>query len=123
MRQRSWSKKNTERYIEEIKPGCDFIDENIETRKENRAAETKSLLGALEAMGGMPAYLEAKAEEERRSYGDCADLCMDCGGDDCKNTLDCKSCMQGITIPAYCGINPDEPGCEDMNDGSLIQKK
>merc|ERR1719235_758105 len=66
--------KNTERYIEEIKPGCDFIDENIETRKENRAAEMKSLNGALEAMEGTPAYKEAKAEEERQLYGTCVDL-------------------------------------------------
>merc|ERR1719146_515650 len=84
-------KKNTERYIEEIKPGCDFIDENIETRKENRAAEIKSLNGALEAMEGTPAFKEAEAEEERDMYGSCADLCIGK-----KDSLDCKACMEGV---------------------------
>merc|ERR1719428_2837712 len=101
--------KNTERYIEEIKPGCDFIDENIETRKENRAAEIKSLNGALDAMEGTPAFKEAEAEEEREMYGSCADLCIGK-----KDTLDCKACMEGVTIPAYCALHKDTPGCEDQ---------
>merc|ERR1719214_75376 len=33
--------KETERYIEKIKPGCDFITENIEMRKDSRKAETE----------------------------------------------------------------------------------
>jgi len=103
--------KNTERYIEEIKPGCDFIDENIETRKENRAAEIKSLNGALSAMEGTPAFKEAAAEEERQMYGSCADLCM---GDGKKDSLDCKACMEGVTIPAYCALHKETAGCEDQ---------
>merc|ERR1719327_2317807 len=36
-------KKALERYLLKIKPGCDFITENIDTRKDNRAKETDAL--------------------------------------------------------------------------------
>merc|ERR1719235_1627546 len=68
--------KNLERYIEKIKPGCDWIDENLDMRKENRAAEKKSLTEAMDAMKQTPAYKEWFVEAERERLGDCVDICM-----------------------------------------------
>merc|ERR1719379_2948678 len=44
----SKEKRALERYLLKIKPGCDFITENIDTRKDNRAAETSALKTAKE---------------------------------------------------------------------------
>jgi len=53
-----------EKYLAKIKPGCDFITEFIDERKENREAETSALEGAIEKLEGTPAYKEAQAKAE-----------------------------------------------------------
>merc|ERR1719217_1414696 len=58
-------KKALERYLLKIKPGCDFITENIDTRKDNRAAETSALTTAKEKLMGTPAYKSAAAAVEK----------------------------------------------------------
>merc|ERR1719263_2224963 len=54
-----------ERDLLKIKPGCDFITENIDTRKDNRAAETSALETAKEKLMGTPAYKSAAAAVEK----------------------------------------------------------
>jgi len=104
-------------YLAKIKPGCDFITQNIETRKSNRLAEKAALDKAAELIEGTPAYQEAVAvaHNETLALKDCQDLCA-CPGDltdACpkKDHVDCKACMAGVTIPGYCAGHPDTHGC------------
>merc|ERR1719191_1729085 len=76
-----------EKYLLKIKPGCDFITENIDTRKDNRAAETSALKTAKDKLMGTPAYKSAAAEVEKAMLGKCADSCGD------KTSVECKACV------------------------------
>merc|ERR1719213_364053 len=71
-------KKATERYLLKIKPGCDFIIENIDTRKSNREAETSALNNAKDMLSK------------------CADPCSD------KASVECKACLAGTSVTGYC---------------------
>lgn len=53
-----------EKYLETIKPGCDFITDNYDDRTKNRALETKALDKAAELLKGTPAYKAAEAKED-----------------------------------------------------------
>merc|ERR1719426_715034 len=53
-----------ERYLEKIKPGCDFIDENMDLRTTARADEKAALENAKDLLKGTPAYQQAVAKEE-----------------------------------------------------------
>jgi len=53
-----------EKYIESIKPGCDFITANFDTRESNRASEIAALENASKLLKDTPAYKAAKAEEK-----------------------------------------------------------
>jgi len=97
--------KSLERYLEKIKPGCDFITENIETRKENRAAEVDALNNAMDELKGSPAYQAAKAEDETRALGECADRCED------REDVACVACLSGVTVSGYCSGHPKTKGC------------
>merc|ERR1719265_1369432 len=70
-------KKALERYLLKIKPGCDFITENIDTRKENREAETSALNNAKDKLKSTPAYKSAAAAVEKDMLGKCAEPCSD----------------------------------------------
>merc|ERR1719408_654113 len=96
-------------YLLKIKPGCDFITENIEIRNEHRKAEMDSLINAEETLKATPAYKKAAAEAEKEALGECAapDKCV--VGED-KN-LACKACLAGITESAYCGGHASDPVC------------
>merc|ERR1719327_2446358 len=74
--------KAIEKYLLKIKPGCDFITDNIEMRDEHPAAEKAAL-------------------------GECADKCP--VGED-KN-LACKACIAGTSESGYCGGHADDPVC------------
>merc|ERR1719217_2068622 len=63
--------------LQKTKPGCDFITENIDTRKDNREAETSALKTAKEKLMGTPAYKSAAAAVEKEMLGKCADACSD----------------------------------------------
>merc|ERR1719160_2012247 len=58
-----------ERYLEKIKPGCDFIDENLDLRNQARADEKAALENAKELLKGTPAYKKAVAKEESLRWG------------------------------------------------------
>merc|ERR1719217_1761738 len=98
-------KKATERYLLKIKPGCDFITENIDTRKSNREAETSALNTAKDKLKSTPAYKSAAAKEEKLMLGKCADPCGD------KNSVECKACLAGTSVTGYCVGHAGEPGC------------
>merc|ERR1719191_1779337 len=98
--------KETERYIEKIKPGCDFITENIDMRKDNRAAETEALNGAMDALKGTPSYKEAAAEAEAEALGECAEKCVGK-----KEDVECKACRAGTSVAGYCAAHKDAAGC------------
>merc|ERR1719456_1902563 len=68
-------KRALERYLEKIKPGCDFIDENIDARKESRKGETDALKEAIKLLENTPAFKEAAAEDEKQALGECAVKC------------------------------------------------
>merc|ERR1719198_1913871 len=52
-------------YLLKIKPGCDFITENIDVRNEHREAELKSLESAVTTLKDTPAYKKAAAAAEK----------------------------------------------------------
>merc|ERR1719265_192862 len=89
-------KKALEGYLLKIKPGCDFITENIDTRKDNRAAETKALNSAKDKLKSTPAYKSAAAAVEKEMLGKCADACTD------KSSVECKACLAGTSVTGYC---------------------
>merc|ERR1711974_337566 len=64
-------------YLAEIRPGCDFITENIATRTSNREKETQALKSAVEMIRGTPAYKDAVAAAHKEGLGDCADTCAE----------------------------------------------
>merc|ERR1719460_2456796 len=98
-------KKSLERYILKIKPGCDFITENIDTRKDNRKAETDALKTAKDKLMGTPAYKSAAAAVEKVMLGKCADSCSD------KTSIKCKACIAGTSETGYCAAHAGEAGC------------
>merc|ERR1719410_2469241 len=59
----SKEKAALEKYLVDIKPGCDFITENIDTRKANRKDEEEALKGAVKLLKDSPAYQTWVAED------------------------------------------------------------
>jgi len=97
------SKESIEKYLEKIKPGCDFIDENFDLREENRKTEKEALNKAIDLIKATPAYktAETKAQDECKS---------ECNLD--KTGLDCKACLSGSDKKEYCEGHPGTPGCK-----------
>merc|ERR1719498_2072026 len=50
------AKEAIEKYLKEIKPGCDFITKNYDDREENRRIETEALEKADTLIKDTPAY-------------------------------------------------------------------
>merc|ERR1719478_553171 len=99
-------RKAAEDYLASIKPGCDFMDQNLDDRKSSRRAEKSALLDSLNLMEGTPEYKAAAAEEEAAALGECADACVGR-----LEHAECKSCQGDISVEAYCTANPDTEGC------------
>jgi len=53
-------KRAIERYLERIKPGCDWIETNYDTRESNRATEKAALDKAISLLEGTPAFAAAE---------------------------------------------------------------
>merc|ERR1719326_943226 len=90
-------KEAIEAYLEKIKPGCDFITENIDLRDKNRDIEAKALEKAMEILKGSPAYKAAVIKADQEAMGECKEICV-------KNEAhaECKACLAGVTVPGYC---------------------
>mmetsp|Transcript_82061 Transcript_82061/g.166124 ORF Transcript_82061/g.166124 Transcript_82061/m.166124 type:complete len:766 (+) Transcript_82061:65-2362(+) len=99
-------KRAIERYLKEIKPGCDFITDNIALRQTNRQTETQALTGAATMLKQTPAYQSAMAEANTAALGDCAGVCVGT-----EETAQCKACLAKVTVPAYCAGHKDAVGC------------
>jgi len=96
-----------ERYLESIKPGCDFITDNYDKRETNRGEEEKAFEKVLGLLEGSAAYKAAKAADELASQGECAPKC-----EGSKRThVQCEACLAGVSEPGYCTSHPDTAGC------------
>jgi len=76
-------------YLESIKAGCDFMEENFETRESRRAAETDALTKAEELIKGTPAYEAAVAAQDLEDLGSCKDICTE----NPREHVKCKACL------------------------------
>merc|ERR1719506_1736431 len=99
-------KEAIEAYLLKIKPGCDFITKNFDTREKNRGIEKAALEKAVKLIKGTPAYKTAVNSATVESYGDCKEPCVEDEGH-----VKCKACMADVTIPAYCAGHKGTPGC------------
>merc|ERR1712222_154982 len=79
-------KEAIEAYLLKIKPGCDFITENIDTRIANRKDESEDL---------------------NETLGDCLEICKTSG----EANVRCKACLAKVSIPGYCAGHPGTEGC------------
>jgi len=95
-----------ERYLEQIKPGCDFITDNFDTRKTNRAAEVAALDLAVTKIQDTPAYKQMESRMKQDSWGNCKEICLKDEQD-----VKCKACLKDISVPGYCAANPSTAGC------------
>jgi hypothetical protein len=93
-------------YLAQIKPGCDFITTNFDTREANRATEKGALEKAVGLIKDTPAYKTAVAEAKVESFGKCKEPCTADEAD-----VECKACMADVTIPAYCAGHAGTKGC------------
>lgn len=96
-----------ERYLESIKPGCDFITMNFATREANLAEESAALTKAVELIQSSPAYKAAMSAAGIAALGSCAPLCA--GGN--RTMVSCEACLAGVSEPAYCAGHKGTPGC------------
>lgn len=99
--------KGIEKYLLKIKPGCDYIEENYDTRTDNRKAEKESLEKATGMLKDTPAYKAAVAAQEQEDLGECKDICNAEGKEHAK----CKACLAGVSVPGYCAGHGDTEGC------------
>jgi len=99
--------KAIEKYLLKIKPGCDYIAENYDTRKKNRNLEKDALNKAVDLIKGTPAYKKAVVAQEQEDLGDCKDICNEEGRDHAK----CEACLAGTSVPGYCAGHKGTPGC------------
>merc|ERR1719401_2069122 len=101
-------KEAAQAYLLEIKPGCDYITKNIDTRNANRVTEKKALENAQAALRNSPIYLKAMDDLELESFGECRPKCE--GGLNVE-AAPCKACLAKVTVPAFCASYPGTPGC------------
>jgi len=99
-------KEAIEAYLLKIKPGCDFITENIDVRKQNRKDEEEALQGAVKLLKESPAYQTWVAEDHNETLGDCLSICAPDEED-----VKCKACLAKVSIPGYCAGHPGTKGC------------
>ncbi|CAK0806916.1 unnamed protein product [Prorocentrum cordatum] len=95
-------------YLEQIKPGCDFIITNFDTREQYRATEASALERAVELLQASPAYVAAKEAEKQESWGDCKEVCLESGETHAK----CLACNAKVSVPGYCAGHAGVAGCE-----------
>jgi len=95
-----------ERYLEKIKPGCDFIVDNYDTREANRKTESDALDKAVTLLKATPAHAAAAAKEAELAKGPCAQKCKDS-----EEHVECKACLADVSIPGYCAGHPGTVGC------------
>merc|ERR1719377_471668 len=107
-------KKAIEEYLAQIEPGCTFIQTNLETRKQNREAETTALKQAITLLEGTPAFQAAEAAAEQEALGECGQEGGPCAPDGPgRGHAECEACLEGVTVFGYCAQNASADGCAD----------
>merc|ERR1719152_15356 len=96
-----------ERYLEQIKPGCDFITTNFDMRENSRAEEKAALEKAVTLLTETAAYKAAVSSEELAALGSCQALCL---GEN-RTQAPCEACLAGVSVPGYCAGHPGTEGC------------
>jgi hypothetical protein len=99
----------TVQYLDDIEPGCTFIQTNYDGRKAAREAEKDALANAVSTLKATPIFQQFVAEAEKEAMGKCGPLCEG----DLEPKAECQACLQGVSVFGYCVTNPDTPGCED----------
>jgi chromosome segregation ATPase len=100
------AKVKIEDYLLKIKPGCDFITTNFDSREKNRKTEIDALKKAVTLIEASPAYTAAMEKAKLESFGKCK---PDCSKDEAG--AKCKACMADVTVPAYCAGHKGTKGC------------
>merc|ERR1719498_2355961 len=95
----------TVKYLDEIEPGCTFIQTNYDGRKQAREAETAALENAVSTLKATPIFQRFLAEAEKEAMGKCASLCEG----EKEPEAECQACLQGVSVFGYCVTNPDTP--------------
>lgn len=98
-----------EKYLVSIKPGCDFITENFDTREANRETEKVALEKVDGLIRATAVYKTAVAEAHVESFGDCKKPCVED-----EEHVKCKACVADTTVPGYCAGHKLTPGCESL---------
>eukprot|EP00401_Gymnodinium_catenatum_P037153 CAMPEP_0117492228 /NCGR_PEP_ID=MMETSP0784-20121206/18473_1 /TAXON_ID=39447 /ORGANISM="" /LENGTH=771 /DNA_ID=CAMNT_0005287041 /DNA_START=74 /DNA_END=2390 /DNA_ORIENTATION=+ len=98
-----------ERYLEQIKPGCDFITMNYGTREANRADEKSALNNAVTLLKATPQYKAAVAGADLASLGACQALCLGSN----RTHVQCKACMAGVSQPGIALVTPAPLAAEE----------
>lgn len=96
-----------ERYLESIKPGCDFITVNFGTREANRAEEMAALGKAIGLIQASPAYKAGMSTAGIAALGGCAPVCD--GGN--RTYVTCEACLAGVSEAGYCAGHQGTEGC------------
>merc|ERR1719146_467582 len=65
----------TVKYLDDIEPGCTFIQQNYDGRKTAREAEKAALANAVSTLKATPIFQRFLAEAEKEAMGKCAPLC------------------------------------------------
>merc|ERR1719240_1917413 len=100
----------TVKYLDDIEPGCTFIQTNYDGRKQAREAEKDALANAVSMLKATPIFQRFLAEAEKEAMGKCAPLCEG----DKESGAECQACLQGVSVFGYCVTNPDTPGCDKV---------
>jgi hypothetical protein len=95
-----------ERYLEQIKPGCDFIIDNYDARETARSEETAALEQAVSLLKASPGFAAAEAVSLHEEWGPCKETCIKEA-----EHVECKACLAKVTVPGYCAGHPGTAGC------------
>merc|ERR1719359_2019984 len=103
-------------YLASIKPGCDFIQANLQKRIDAQTSEKNALKGAIKTLEGTPTFKAAMAAAENERLGKCVLKESDyaCGENgEKRGDAACEACLEGVTVFGYCQRNGSAPGCSD----------
>merc|ERR1719281_1080778 len=103
----------TVKYLDDIEPGCTFIQQNYDGREAAREAEKAALANAVSTLKATPVFQRFLAEAEKEAMGKCAPLCEG----EKESGAECQACLQGVSVFGYCVTNPDTPGCDEATAG------
>lgn len=94
-------------HLANIKPGCDFIQNNFDEREQLRKTEMTSIETAMDLLKKSPTWVNHVADMHQQSLGDCQKLCNDVG----EAHAECQACLAKISVAGYCTQNKGTEGC------------